>query len=179
MASRFSARVILTLLLLMVLVTGVFAWTAVDAVTGNDITDLEWTLVPIAEREIAFRVPAGWIEQAPEIAYTDMEAALTLGLDHGISIPDIHTPALIPDSYTVIESGPVDLGWASGKRTVLENAAGAQIRIVAQVDENVYGFYLSGKSLAQVTSHESLLTYMLDSVILAENTAEGLAVFNK
>ena len=110
MASKFSARVILTLLLLMVLVTGAFAWTAVDAVTGNNITEREWTLVPIAEREVAFRVPAGWTEQAPEIAYTDMETTLTLGLDHGIAIPDIYTPALIPDSFTTIESAEVDLG---------------------------------------------------------------------
>ena len=179
MASKFSARVILTLLLMMVLATGIFAWSAVDAVTGTDITEREWVLVPIAEREIAFRVPADWTEQAPEIAYTDMESALTLGLDHGIVIPDVHTPSLLPDELASIETGPVDLGWSQGTRTVLENASGAQIRIVVQVDENVYGFYLSGKSLAQVESHEALLVYMIDSVILAENNAAGLAVFNK
>ena len=179
MASKFSARVILTLLLLMILATGTFAWTAVDAVTGYDVTELDWTLVPIAEREIAFRVPAGWTEQAPEIAYTDLESALTLGMDYGLHIPDLYTPTLLPDEYVQTTVSSVEYEWATGERFLLESANGAQIRMVFQVDQNVYGFYLSGKSVEQVESHEALLSHMIESVILAENTPEGLAVFNK
>ena len=178
MNMKFSARVVMTLLLLTVITIGAFAWRAAEADSPNRAVGLDWTLVPVAEREIAFRVPAGWAEQPPAIAYTDLNAALTLGLDYDIVIPNRYTPTLLPAEYDLLESAPLDLGWARGTRYLLQNAGGAQIRIVAQVEEKVYAFYLSGRSLNQVKAHESLLAQMVDSVVLAENTPEGLAIFN-
>ena len=178
MSMKYSARVILTVLFLAVIAIGAFAWRAVDADSWNQAPELGWTLVPVAEREIAFRIPAGWTEQAPNIAYTDLQAALTLGLDHAIAIPQHPASDLLPAGYDLIDAGYINLGWAEATRYVLQNAGGAQIRIVAQVDENVYAFYLSGRSLNQVEAHEALLAQMVDSVVLAENTPEGLAIFN-
>ncbi|MBN1641278.1 MAG: hypothetical protein JXA09_08580 [Anaerolineae bacterium] len=78
--------------------------------------------VEVADTGLSIQVPAGWARLEPEWLWTPTEgSALQLGVRWAdLQPPQEAEPALLPGNAQTLYSEEVALGWAMGRRTLLE-----------------------------------------------------------
>lgn len=143
--------------------------------------------VNIPEAGLVFEVPAGWLRLEPEWAWAP-DGANSLRL--GVTWMDVQPPqeveaALLPTPSQVIDSEPVELGWASGRRFTVEVYAPAvqgdgtrapvqsvEMHVILVVSlgdtRRAIDFYAIGQTAEQLAILEPSLQHMLETSILAD-----------
>ncbi len=142
--------------------------------------------VSVPQIGLSFEVPADWQQLDPETAWApgpDSDHRLAL---NGVELePPMEPEALmLPNDAQIIESQPIDLGWAKGRRFTLEVYASAAqqgeeaavesvqthtLITIAQGEKRLgLDFYTVAPSIEGLQELEPVLQRMLDTAQLAE-----------
>jgi hypothetical protein len=141
---------------------------------GSGNTSQQVTVIP--EIGLSFAVPDGWQRLEPEVAWTPLGGdGVRLGVNWVELVPPMEPEAvLMPNHAEIVDSEPIDLGWAQGRRTTLEVFApaaeqgGGRAPVVA-VETHVLltltqdgrrlglDFYLSAPTAELLNAHEQAL----------------------
>jgi hypothetical protein len=143
--------------------------------------------VTVSDLGLTFEVPADWMQLEPNLAWTpELRGELGLGLAWTELEPPMEPEAvLLPSPSQIVNSDPVDLVWARGRRFTLEvyapAAAGGDTKApVESVETHVLltvdrgeerlglDFYASAPSAAGLEQLEPALQHILESALWAE-----------
>jgi hypothetical protein len=156
--------------------------------------------VEVQDADLKLEVPASWQQLVPDWAWSPSEDGLPrVGVAwRSLRPPEEPEAVLLPSPSQVLASEPIDLGWASGRRVMLEvygsgTGAGETQAPVASVETHVllvvqegtsrraYDLYAAAGSVSDLEAVEPILQHLLDAANLdhesaAATPAEELAV---
>jgi hypothetical protein len=142
--------------------------------------------VTIPEMGLSFEVPADWQQLEPEMAWTPDESGERRLALNGVEIEPPMEPeaTMLPNPAQIVESQPVDLGWAKGRRFTLEVYASAaqgdgkapvesvQTHVLVTLDQGEkrlgLDFYAVAPSAEALKELEPALQRMLDTATWVE-----------
>ena len=144
--------------------------------------------VEIADTELSFEVPLGWLRLASAWAWVPAEGS---GLRLGVNWMDLQPPmkpeaAMLPSPSQVLSSEQVVLSWGQGRRVVLEVYVPAaqggdakapvesvEIHVLVVVNQEGvrcgYDLYVRGATAEELAGLEPLLGRVLDTSTLQSN----------
>jgi hypothetical protein len=157
---------------------------------GSGPTSQQVTVIP--EIGLSFAVQEGWQRLEPEVAWTPVgEDGVRLGVNWIELVPPMEPEVvLMPNHAEILDSEPIDLGWAQGRRTTLEVFApaaeqGGRAPVVA-VETHVLltltqggrrlglDFYLSAPTVELLHVHEQALEDLVSSATLTPSAGSLL-----
>ena len=165
----------------MIKIVGITLLVLVLLVTACGQADQRPQEAGIAEIGLTFEVPADWQRMGDEVAWTPSEESETrVGVKWMALEPPMEAEAvMLPGQSQVLDSEPVTLGWASGRRITLEVYAppveGEGRAPVESVESHVLvvradggtrlavDFYASAPTEEALKEAESALQRMVDS----------------
>lgn len=147
--------------------------------------EADYSRVEVADTGLSIDVPAGWLRLEPEWLWTPAEGThLYLGVDWADLQPPQEVEAvLLPAPAQVLYSEQVSLGWANGRRVLLEvyesTATGTDVKApVASVELHVlavvtgegqrraFDLYVKGATMEDLGTLDPLLQHVLDTATL-------------
>lgn len=147
--------------------------------------EAEYSRVEVADTGLAIDVPAGWLRLEPDWLWTPaQDSELYLGVEWADLQPPQEVEAvLLPAPSQVLYSEQVSLGWATGRRVLLEvyesTAPGADVKApVASVELHVlavvtgegqrraFDLYVKSATMDDMGALEPLLRHVLDTSTL-------------
>ncbi|MFO7741722.1 MAG: hypothetical protein R6X31_05335 [Anaerolineae bacterium] len=160
---------------------------AEEGPSGEPVTSYQ--TVTVSEIGLTFEAPAAWGRLGPEFVWTPEEGSgQRLGFEWmTLEPPTEAEAAMLPQPAQIVDSAPVDLGWAGGRRFTLEVYAPAtqdgddaqapvesvETHVVITVDQDGerlgLHFYASAPSAQALSNLEPALQHMLDTALVVED----------
>lgn len=143
---------------------------ATPAVTG-------WKRVQMPDMGISFEVPQNWQQLGIEYAWGPSANG---GLHTGVNANDVgpgwEPTSMLPNHSQVLQSTPMDLGWAKATVYTVQvsdsaaeggSAQGIQTHIIAVAGgKRAYDFYASGRNSDDMALLQPVLQHMVSTIVL-------------